>query len=134
MDRRGERQGRNILLVVGFIIGWGASHYQLASREEELLFLILVALVVFLASAVLGRWVLRHEDRIPWSHVLAGTALFVGAGVLSYLIFGPSSLRVKEWLALLIALSVLGALAYKNLWATRRSDDGASPGASNRRE
>jgi peptidoglycan/LPS O-acetylase OafA/YrhL len=134
MDRRGERQGRNILLVVGFIAGWGASHYELASTEEELLFLLLVALVVFLASAVLGRWVLRHEDRVPWSHVLIGTGLFVGAGILSYLIFGPTSLRLREWLALVIALAVLAALAYKNLWATRRPDDRASPRASNRRD
>jgi peptidoglycan/LPS O-acetylase OafA/YrhL len=134
MDRRGTREGRNILLVVGFIGGWGASHFQFSTREEEIVFLILAILVVFLASAVLGRRVLRHDDPVPWSHVLAGTGLFVGAGLLSYLIFGPSSMRVKEWLALLIALSVLAVLAYKNLWVTRRSDDRASSGASRRRE
>jgi len=133
MNRRGERQGRNILLVVGFIAGWATSHFGFVRGPEAVVFLALVTVVVFLVSAVLGRMVVLEENRIPWSHIGAGTGLFVGAGVVSYLIFGRFPAWVKEAIGLLIALSVLTLLVHRNFWAPRRPASRSSQDVPDRR-
>ncbi len=125
MERRGLRQIGSILAVVGLLVGWAIPHFQFLTMDEDLLLLLIIAILVLLMGAVLGRMFPPYGEQVSWPHIFGGAGLFAGGLIIGYLIFGRSPLWVKEWLALLIVLTVLAVVAYHNL-PVRRSGGGPS--------
>jgi hypothetical protein len=125
MARHSLRQIGSILAIVGLLVGWAIPHFQFLTAAEDLLLLIIIAILVLLVSAVLGRMIPHYDQQVPWAHVFGGTGLFVGGLIIGYLVFGRAPMWLKEWMAILIVLAVLGYLAYHNL-PVRRSGGGPS--------
>jgi peptidoglycan/LPS O-acetylase OafA/YrhL len=120
MDRRSRREIGVIFAIVGLIVGWAIPHFRFLTAAEDLILLAIIAILVLLTSSVLGRVFPPYGEQLPWGQIFGGTSLFVGALVVGYLVFGRSPLWVKEWVAVLIVLAVLGAIVYHNL-PVRRS-------------